>query len=206
MSHISIIGLVGRAGAGKDTVAEILTEAEDAALIAFADALRNEIKEAFGVGIECMLRRDEKERPTMSLAIARCADKRFISRMEALSENPFSPRSPREILRLWGTEYRRSCDSYTYWIERLQATIDAHIAAGRRILVVTDVRYLNEAIHIQSIGGKLWRIKRPIADIAAVSHSSEADVNRIEVDLTIHNNGSLGQLVHAVRASFRETA
>lgn len=204
MSAFKLIGLVGRAGAGKDTVASILTDAEGAVPIALADALRKEVTEAFGVGVECTIHRDEKEQPTASLAIARCADQRFISRMIAIAEHPTKPRSPREILQLWGTEYRRECDSYTYWIDRLQDTIEQHVASGRITLVVTDVRFVNEALHIRALGGKLWRIRRPIADVVAVPHLSEADISKIDVDATIENDGSIGQLVHAVRSTFRK--
>ena len=203
MSTFKIIGLVGRAGAGKDTVASILSETEDVTPIAFADALREEVKNAFGVGIECMLHRDEKEQPTQALAISRCADKRFINRMLAIAENPYTPRSPREILQLWGTEYRRECDSQTYWIDRLQDTIDYHVTAGKDV-VVTDVRFVNEALYLKQIGGSLWRIYRPIAELAISSHSSESDIDRIEIDRIIVNDGSVGQLVHATRAAMRK--
>ena len=203
MTSHTIIGLVGRAGAGKDTVALILAETEGVTPIAFADALRQEVKNAFGVGIECMLHRDEKEQPTKSLAIERCSDKRFIARMTALAENPYSPRSPREILQLWGTEYRRECDSYTYWIDRLQETIDHH-ATGGKAVVVTDVRFVNEALYLKQIGASLWRVYRPIAELAISTHSSESEIERIEVDRIIVNDGSIGQLVHAARGTFRK--
>ena len=145
MPTFKLIGLVGRAGAGKDTVASILAETEGVTPIAFADALREEVKNAFGVGIECMLQRDEKEQPTQALAISRCADRRFINRMLAIAENPYTPRSPREILQLWGTEYRRECDSFTYWIDRLQDTID-YLATGGKPVVVTDVLLMRRFI------------------------------------------------------------
>ena len=203
MTPHTIIGLVGRAGSGKDTVASILAETEDVTPIAFADALREEVKTAFGVGLECMLHRDEKEQPTQALAIERCADQRFIARMTALAENPYSPRSPREILQLWGTEYRRECDSYTYWIDRLQDTIDHH-ATGGKAVVVTDVRFAKEALSLKQLGGSLWRIYRPIAEVAISGHSSESEIDRIEIDRIIVNDGSIGQLVHATRAAIRK--
>lgn len=203
MTSHTIIGLVGRAGAGKDTVASILAETEDVTPIAFADALREEVKNAFGVGVECMLHRDEKERPTQALAIERCADQRFIARMIAISENPYSPRSPREILQLWGTEYRRECDSFTYWIDRLQDTIDYHATVGKPV-VVTDVRFVNESLYIKQIGGSLWRIYRPIAELAISSHLSESELERIKTDRIIVNDGSVGQLVHATRGAYRK--
>ena len=69
---------------------------------------------------------------------------------------------------------------------------------------MTDVRFVNEALYLKQIGGSLWRIYRPIAELAISSHSSESDIDRIEIDRIIVNDGSVGQLVHATRAAMRK--
>lgn len=198
MNNFSIIGLVGRAGAGKDTVANILQDAYGHVPVAFADALREEISEAFGVDHSLWVDRFTKEQPTPALSIARCKDSRFIRRMIALAEDPYSPRSPRQIMRWWGTEFRRDCDSNTYWHDRLHERIEGHLRTGARKIAVTDVRFLNEAEFIRTMGGSIWRIRRDSADAVHADHQSESEQERIEADRSINNNRSLGNLVENV--------
>jgi len=198
MNNFSIIGLVGRAGAGKDTVASILQDAYGHIPVAFADALREEISEAFGVDIDALVNRYTKESVTSSLAISKCKDNRFVLRMVALSEDPHSPRSPRQIMRWWGTEFRRDCDSNTYWHDRLHERIEDHLRSGARKIAVTDVRFLNEAEFIRTMGGSIWRIRRDSADAVHADHQSESEQERIEADRSINNNRSLGSLVENV--------
>ena len=56
-----LIGLAGKAGAGKDTVADYLWEKEEAIKIAFADALRAAACSIFGLGSCNFTDRDLKE-------------------------------------------------------------------------------------------------------------------------------------------------
>lgn len=56
-----LIGLAGKAGAGKDTVADYLWEKEGAIKIAFADALRSAATSIFGLGPVNFIDRELKE-------------------------------------------------------------------------------------------------------------------------------------------------
>ena len=202
MTHFSIIGLVGRAGAGKDTVASILQDAYGHIPLAFADALREEICEAFGIDIDALVNRFSKEQPSQALAISRCKDSRFANRMVALAEDPYLPRSPRQIMRWWGTEFRRDCDSSTYWTDRLHERIESHLRSGARKIVVTDVRFFNEAEFVRMLGGEIWRIQRDSADAVHADHQSESEQDRIEADRCISNNRTLGNLVENVLVTY----
>ena len=202
MNQYSIIGLVGRAGAGKDTVASILQDAYGHIPVAFADALREEVSEAFGVDHSLWVDRYTKEQPTPALSIARCKDNRFIQRMIALAEDPYPARSPREIMRWWGTEYRRDCDSSTYWTDRLHERIESYLRTGFRKIVVTDVRFFNEAEFVRILRGSIWRIQRQEADAVNANHQSESEQDKIDADRTISNNRSLGSLVETVLNTF----
>lgn len=197
LKRMRIIGLAGRAGAGKDTCADILCAHEGFWRIAFADPLRAEIMGSFGIDA-CFFSRDLKERRTPSLAIARSDDSQFIQRMAALGEDIHKPRSPREIMRWWGTEYRRHQDSQ-YWTDRMIETVDQAIRTGtHHHIVITDVRFLNEAQCIESMGGEIWMVQRGIADKHPASHQSEYELSRIHPTTIVNNNGTLADLADAI--------
>jgi hypothetical protein len=63
-------------------------------------------------------------------------------------------------------------------------------------VVVTDVRYRNEALALRAAGFKLVRITRPGAGSGGVSalHASETALDDFRTDLTITNGGSLKTL------------
>lgn len=79
-----------------------------------------------------------------------------------------------------------------FWINR--ALSDAK--ADR--IVVTDVRYLNEAEAIRAMGGLLIRINRP--GRVASGHVSETDLLGFEWDEEFDNNGSIQELQQHVVA------
>lgn len=196
MTEFSIIGLTGRAGSGKDTVAEILKEAFGHVPVAFAAALREEVAGAFGVDIRNLLHRSIKETPTGSLSIYKSKDRRFIEVMECCNLDLHCPRSPRQILQLWGTEYRRTMDSPDYWTDKLSEKIESLFRSGVKRIAITDVRFSNEAAFVKSCSGELWRIVRDNdAHASALMHESELWHKQIAVDRTIYNNKSLGSLV-----------
>ena len=202
MNQFSIIGLVGRAGAGKDTIAHILSEAVGHVPVAFADALRTEISQAFCIDARSLMNRYTKEIKSQALAICRCTDSRFVHRMANLGESTLLPRSPRQIMQWWGTEYRRQVDSEIYWVERLQDTIDSMLRTGIKKIAVTDVRFENEAELIHLVFGTLWKVVRLQADQVSVSHISESEQDRIVCDVVVQNNGSLDQLIIAVNHAY----
>lgn len=68
---------------------------------------------------------------------------------------------------------------------------------GVECLVITDVRYPNEARRVHSCGGMVWEIVRPATE-SDDSHDSEKPLPRDLIDLTIHNDGTLGDLAWCV--------
>ena len=113
-----VVGLVGLRGSGKDTAAKFLM-ACGWRRIAFADALYLEVANAFNVTVEFLQRRDTKESPLPELALANCQDPLFVECFLAYDKNCHTqfvqdsvpkaeqirqPRSPREILQVWGTD------------------------------------------------------------------------------------------------------
>ncbi|OMG87985.1 hypothetical protein [Achromobacter xylosoxidans] len=185
-----LVGLAGHAGAGKDTCADILASAHGFARLAFADAVRAELAAAFGVDLRLFSNRSTKEAPTHELALHRCADRTFVELMLSLPLGLTLDRalSPRWAMRLWGTEYRRSQSGKDYWLLRAHEALESLQRDGWRRIAITDVRFANEAALVNSLGGEVWRVKRPIADAVLAPHASEQEVTGIQVDRVIDNS------------------
>lgn len=205
-----IIALAGPAGCGKDTVADYLSQRYNFTKLAFADALRIEVAQAFGVPVDLLLDREHKELPVKALALSRCNDHRFggvvlameinedESTCEVVKAHMNQPRSPRRIMQLWGTEYRRRIFGDEYWITEWEQQA-AEIAGP---IVVPDCREDFEAEFISRERGEIWQIHKP--DVAPVAeHSSEIPVARCWIDRDIDNSQDLEylhkQVEHALR-------
>lgn len=170
--RIQVIGLCGFADVGKDTVADLLATHARFRKIAFADALRAELCNAFHVDPAVFVDRARKQTPMAELAFSRCLDSGFVGAAwqwlasivapgVTLSDEISRPRTPRETLQLWGTQYRRAQDP-DYWIKKARATVEYYVRElDERAFVFSDVRFANEAYLIRTYRGELWQITRP---------------------------------------------
>lgn len=95
--------------------------------------------------------------------------------------------SPRQIYQTVGHDIFRSYDP-AFWLNHLIRRVDPLPAN----LVITDVRYCNEADWILAQGGEVWRI---VSDRAIhYEHPSEHTLDDYEFNRNITNNGSLDLL------------
>lgn len=191
-----LIGLTGANGAGKDTVASMLaglirSSDQKTAVLAFADALYEEVAQAFGVTVERLKHRTTKETPSFEFRLVECKDEAFRNRfeMELWREH----RSPRQILQWWGTEYRRA-QQPDYWVQRLQDKAAEMAAAGITHIIVSDVRFADEAAAIRTMGGQIWRVHRPSLQATGTGHVSEVTGEEFAPEVTITNQGSFDHL------------
>src|SRR5207302_2034633 len=78
----------------------------------------------------------------------------------------------------------------TVWIDALDNAVKA---AGADDVVVTDVRYPNEAEWVRSIGGIVVKIERPGVDRSGPEHQhlTETNVDLLKADRVIVNDGGL---------------
>jgi cytidylate kinase len=204
MNHPHIIGLTGPAGCGKDTVALLLATHLRFSALAFADALRSEVCNGFRIDLSLLTRRDLKEQPTAELALERCVDNAFIGVMlkhfcvngEHAAQALVVPRSARQIMQWWGTEYRRHTVREDYWTRTLQARVHIQQQGNKWCQarhVISDVRFDNEARAIRDMGGAIWQVKRP--DLAQdTAHISETDGSRFKPDAIINNRHTIKHL------------
>ena len=176
------IGLLGPANAGKDTVAGMVVEFFGGAVrrCAFADALYAEVAEAFEVSEEYLRDRRWKEKPSLRLSPRFCLDDAFVQVCREAGVSVMSALSPRRVLELWGTEYRRAQDA-DYWVRRLVDT-------GGDV-VIPDVRFANE---LQVVAVPLI-VRRPDQEILR-DHHSDTLWRRGDGVPEVWNTGSLDDL------------
>lgn len=208
----SLVGLTGANGAGKDTVASMLSGAllayhRKAAVVAFSDPLYEEIAQAFGVSVEQLKQRSTKELPVQWLSLERCNEKDFLNRLQELHRAEINrqgwgecqpvdlaaPRSPRQILQWWATEYRRA-QNPLYWVQRFETHSHELLSAGVQHIIVSDVRFADEVHCIRSQGAEIWRVVRANLTPSSTGHVSEVTGDEFSPDATIHNEGSIDLL------------
>jgi hypothetical protein len=178
-----IVGLAGYARSGKDTAATGLTD-YGFQQVAFADILR-----------EFLYRLN----PSMALpkSINNLSATGYSVRATSLQEvidkygwggykESAHGGEIRELLQRLGTECGRQLIDDEIWI---RAALDGKEGD----LVVTDVRFPNEAHAIRDRGGIVIRIVRPGVG-AANSHSSETALDDFKFDAIIPNDGSVADL------------
>lgn len=164
---MKVIGLVGRMGSGKSTVANYLTEQYGFKLVKFADPLKDMLR-AVGIGEEEIEGHLKNEPCDLLMG-----------------------KTPRFAMQTLGTQWGRESIHPQLWV-RLWLE-----RAGRHNMVVCDdCRFPNEATTIRENGGKLIRIIPDYEGFVdrGVQHESEAHAMEMDVDLELLNDGSITQL------------
>jgi hypothetical protein len=175
-----LIGLVGYAGAGKDAAAAGLVSV-GWQRIAFADPLRK------------MLLAINPKIPSQVSASAHVAE--FVAAVgwDTAKKHP----EVRRLLQAIGTEAVRNIIGPDTWVELARRDI----LASDRAVVLTDVRFENEAAMIKSIGGVLIRVTRP--GVGPVNdHISDSLVETLPCQFTILN----GTTEAALKLTLQELA
>lgn len=142
-----IVGLTGLPRVGKDTLANMLVARHGFTRVAYATRLYAEVAEAFGVTVEQLASDEWKHVPQAALALDRCIDGNFLNalfvegyrsipRMEYSTD---APRTSRQVLQWWGTEYRRRQNA-NYWVYRLREQLAELYQAGCKAAVISDAR------------------------------------------------------------------
>lgn len=164
-----IIGLGHRARSGKDTIAKRLQASHGFHHTWFAQPLKEAAGRLFGLSNE-QLYGELKE-----------------------AEDPFWKDTPRNILQKFGTECMRNGYRKDFWVKVMERRIDNWRPTIQDI-VVSDVRFPEEAEMILRLGGELWRVDRPGApDMGA--HPSEHALDDWGLwHLVLENKGTVADL------------
>ena len=164
-----IIGFHGTVNCGKDTAALFFKQkfgSENTDIFALAGPLKDACKILFNFTDEQLYVQSKKE----------AIDERWNKR-------------PREIMQYIGTEVLRNIYDKDFFIKHMKQRIDNSSA---KYILISDVRYDNEAEFVRSLGGKVIKIVRP--NWVATEHSNHASEQGISdhlVDETIVNDSTL---------------
>lgn len=169
MSKQILIGLSGPAGCGKDTVARYLSN---------CGYHRYTLAMPLKMGLEVML--------GISLDV-------WDDRVRKEQVIDWLGKSPRQVAQTLGTEWGRQQVHPELWVKLMLRKWDEVRRSGSPRMVVTDVRFDNEAQAIKDAGGTVWRIDREkVASVA--EHVSEKGVNPALIEGSFKNSGTLDQL------------
>jgi hypothetical protein len=168
-----LIGLIGYARTGKDTFAAELVAAYGYRRVAFADPLR-----AAAYALNPIVR-SHWDGP---IRLAEVVDE--IGWERAKDEYPEVRRTLQHI----GQGMRDTVDE-DLWLNVAMDKVDGYGGP----VVITDVRYRNEADAIRDRGGVLVRVIRPGAR-PANAHESETALDRMDTDEVVRNVAGLEEL------------
>jgi hypothetical protein len=105
----------------------------------------------------------------------------------------------REYLQRYGTEAHRDVFGQQFWVKAvLPDGYPSDTERDNTLLVITDVRFPNEAKRVRECGGEVWKIDRPVERIAESAHASETPLSDDLIDRTIRNHDDLDALRNEV--------
>lgn len=175
-----LIGLTAQARSGKDSAADILAARQGLTRLSFAHPIRAFVASLIGLSVE---------------------------EMEAVKEVPhpaLGGKTPRQVMQSLGTDWGRDMVSRSLWIDACMVKVYRALSDNHSV-VITDVRFDDEAQAIKAAGGVIYAVHRPgnKGTTSGKGHVSEDGISDDLIDLTIRNSGSLGDLETQVIRAFQ---
>lgn len=185
-----ILGITGKAGSGKDEFGKIACNEFDFNRADFSDTLKKQLKEElldkynfyyeerhlYGTQV------DKEEILNFGRLRTDYPDW-FYDFIEVFNVKT----NMRSLMQYYGTEVYRNQYGENYWIDKTLNDLD-----NNKDYVVCSTRFLNEAQAIKDKGGYLIKVIRSNAPgISNMNHPSEIELEQIEYDYLIDNNGTL---------------
>lgn len=181
MNRLIVVGITGRANAGKNETARLLGATH---VIEFAEPLYRMISAMTDIPVWKLRDRAFKEQVI-----------------------PWLGKSPRQLLQTLGTDWGRNLICPDVWITIAKMKAQLAIAESKwlpdrpHVIAFPDLRFDNEAEMIaQEFGGHILETVRPDAD-TCVGHISEAGISRRLIDRTLVNGGTLDEFREVVQAA-----
>ena len=177
-----LIGIAAPARSGKDTVADILAE-KDYLKYSFAGPLKEGIISMFGLTSEHV--------------------------DGGLKEEvlPWLGVSPRYLMQTLGTDWARDIVNPDTWLilaeMKWKSLVENRGRCAVSGMVVSDVRFDNEADWIRKNGGEIWHIVRPELN-KVLDHASESGIVVSTEDKLLFNDGTIQELGMQVNVMLEE--
>lgn len=204
-----VVGLTGKSGAGKDAVANMLVEDHGFTKMSFAGPVKRMVRTldpivGYDAYQDCNCG-DELCGPIIDAV--RLTDLYGMGYDdETIKESPWAD-EVRDLWQRFGTDVMRAEDK-NYWVDKAAKAV---LESNDDRIVLTDVRFPNEAEMILSLGGpftfddslfipdivtSLWQISRPESGVED-DHESESYAGLLDEELQIINSGTLEELAEA---------
>jgi hypothetical protein len=178
---MKIVGISGKAQAGKDLTARLMREflmakGKKVLIVHFADKLKDIVKFAFNWDDD-MVNSSKKD--------------------EVVEGTNYTPRW---VLQQLGTEFFREKINEDFWVDTLlnEYKMDHwENEVGYDFILIPDVRFNSEALRIKDLGGKIFSVERASLE-SKDQHRSEYPLINCLVDSKLSNNGSFEWLSNIV--------
>ncbi len=181
-----LIGLCGYAGVGKDTAAQVLLDELRFQRIAFADPIKGAL-----LALDPLV---PGEREGEFSRLSEFSQQRDWSEVKEYPE-------VRRLMQILGTEVGRNLFDPEIWVRLAERKLESTLSVGD--VVVTDVRFPNEARLIRGYGGLLVRIERP--GFGPVNeHVSDRASERWAYERRLENDGDIASLQSKMRELIQE--
>lgn len=166
-----LVGLCGKSGCGKDTVADFIVKEYKFTKRSMATPLKNSIKELF------CLTDDQLYDPKLKNVVI-----------------PKWNKSPRDLCQILGTDMLRNKFDEDIFTKNMEA----FIIENEINIIIPDVRFQNEINLIKKYGGTVWNIDRnqKLEDY----HLHESECQILNADEIIYNNKSIDDLHNKIKS------
>ena len=195
-----IIGISGYAGVGKDSLSNYLVSNHNFVKIAFADKIKRILMDLYDLSYQ-QLWGESKNRGSYDLRYrvpnsdeyltARLGSQAFGDCGRNLYQDTWVDYTLKDVKRLH--------DSYFWDYEDCKGAFKNYLKFGKKNVVVSDCRYLNEMNRIRDMGGIIIRIKKTVVPLKGKTGKHSSEVNQIKIldnyfDEVILNDGTLEDL------------
>lgn len=172
-----IVGFTGLKRSGKDTCAEYLVKKYGYDCYSFAKPLKD-----------------------MIAVLLNCVDGNDIYYTELHKEEviPGINASYRKLTQTIGTEWGRHIIDDNIWVNMLAANTEYV-----QDVVISDVRFDNEAKWIKNNGGIIIKVTRPVLKGSKDNHPSEQGIDESYIDHNIINDGTIDSLYNKLDELFQ---
>ena len=165
-----IIGITGKANAGKTTAANYIADKYDFRRVAFADPLKKGLAEFTGLPLRMF----------------------YDQNIKNIDIPEYNNTSLRYMMQFVGTECFRDNFGINFWVNRMLLEIENLDKEGVDNIVIDDIRYQEESEMVKELGGYVIFITRPDENAIRSSHRSEA--LDVKYDYHVDNDGDLAKL------------